>query len=107
MGRVGILSTVIAPPRVADIQAYWTDPPPEPSARCTWWRERISAGWRPNKRVSAMGYHEAAEYFGVWIWEYVEVLSPMLQSAQRNAMLDEARAIAEPSIVASGFALPK
>ena len=54
-----------------------------------------------------MGYHEAAEYFGVWIWEYVEVLSPMLQSAQRNAMLDEARAIAEPSIVASGFALPK
>lgn len=39
---------------------------------------RINAGWRPNRRLRSMGYHESAEYFGVYIWEYLNVLYPLL-----------------------------
>lgn len=65
------------PPRVDDVQRYWTRPPPERSARCAWWAAKIQAGWRRNRRLGGMGYHEAARFFGVYIWEYINVISPL------------------------------
>jgi hypothetical protein len=29
-----------------------------------------------------MGYYVASAYFGVYIWEYVHVLSPLLRAAE-------------------------
>ena len=61
-----------------DIQRYWTEPPPEPSPGLLKWSEKIRNGWTPNRRISAMDYYSSAEFFQVYIWEYVNVLSPML-----------------------------
>lgn len=72
-----------APPRV-DHYAYSTDAPPERSARAAWWVARFEAGWRPNKRVRKMGYDTSAEYFGVYIWEYINVLSPLMNAMITN-----------------------
>lgn len=66
------------PPRVADATEYWTSPPPAPSARLGYWQDRIAAGWRPNKRVRALGYHDSADFYGVYIWEWINVLRPLL-----------------------------
>jgi hypothetical protein len=63
------------PPRVKDVTEYWTKPPPEPSARLLYWRERFAKGWRPNIRIAKMGYHEKAEFYGVYIWEYLNELT--------------------------------
>lgn len=68
------------PPRVKDVTAYWVDRPPAPSARCLAWLDRIESGWRRNRRIKSMGYHESAEYFGVCIWEWLNVLRPALGS---------------------------
>ena len=67
------------PPRVDDPERYWTHPPPEPSERCAAWVARVAAGWRGNRRTRMMSYDGAAHYFGVYIWEWCNVLSPMLQ----------------------------
>lgn len=68
-----------APLRVADPYLYWTDKPPTLSARCVWWEARIrDHGWRPNRRIYRMGYDPSAHYFGVYIWEWLHVLSPLL-----------------------------
>lgn len=77
-----------APPRVEDVMFYWSYPPPEPSARCIWWLLRIHSGWIGNKRTRCLGYHPAAEYFGVFIWEYLYVLSPELRCAAIRNVLD-------------------
>jgi hypothetical protein len=74
-----------APPRV-DPHAYWTSPPPEPSARCVWWQDRIRAGWRRNRRIASLGYSEAADHFGVYLWEWLEVLGPMLREVEEAAV---------------------
>lgn len=58
---------------------YWNEPPPELSLRCLYWMERILNGWRPNRRFRSYGYHESAVQYGVWIWEWLYVLGPMLQ----------------------------
>lgn len=42
------------------------------------WVERIRNGWRGNKRIRIKGYYEASEYFGVYIWEYLEIIYPLL-----------------------------
>jgi hypothetical protein len=72
-----------APPRVANIETYWTKPPPERSARCAWWERRIADGWRGNKRTRGMGYYESAEHFGVYIWEWSNVLYPLMKGVSR------------------------
>lgn len=71
-----------APPRIRDPQYART----EPSARCAWWASRICAGWRPGKHVRVLGYYGSAVWFGVHIWEYLEVLFPLLMhySAQEH-----------------------
>ena len=67
------------PTRVKDIQQYWTIAPPETSARCLWWVERIQReGWLPNQRIRSMGYYERAKFFGVYLWEYLNVLVPLI-----------------------------
>lgn len=65
-----------APPRVDDVEKFWTHAPPEPSPRLLFWMDRIkNKGWRPNKRVGSHGYYGSAEYYGVYIWEYINVIS--------------------------------
>lgn len=71
-----------APSRVLDFETFWQRLPPELSPRCQWWVERISAGWRPNKRIRTMGYYSSAWYFGVYIAEYLQVLSPLLNGGR-------------------------
>ena len=68
------------PPKIKDVMAYWADPPPERSARCQWWLEQFAEGWRPNQRICRMGYHTSAEFYGVHLWEYLNVLSPALRA---------------------------
>jgi len=65
------------PPKT-DRYAAWTTPPETASPRLAWWEARISAGWQPNRRIRSLGYDEAADFFGVTIWEYVNVLYPHL-----------------------------
>ena len=67
-----------APSRVGCIEDFWITSPPKLSDRCTWWVARIEAGWRPNRRISGAGYSGSAAYYGVYIWEYLNVISPRL-----------------------------
>lgn len=61
-----------------DRYEYWSQPPLAPSPRLAYWQARIAAGWRPNKRIRGLGYDGAAEFYGVYMWEYLEVLWPIL-----------------------------
>lgn len=70
------------PSRVDDVEAHWVSPPPELSARCEWWLRRISSGWRPNSRIRTMGYYERAEFYGVYIWESINVIGEALRAAE-------------------------
>jgi hypothetical protein len=65
------------PPRVARYD-YWENPPSEPSPRLAIWLKRIEEGWKPNRRISQMGYDDSAYFFGVYIWEYIHVIFPAL-----------------------------
>lgn len=58
---------------------YWLDPPPEPSLRLAHWVRKIESGWMPNRRIRGMGYAERAEFFGVYYWEYFNVIYPMIE----------------------------
>jgi hypothetical protein len=69
---------VTKPPAVEDVTEFWTEPPPASSVRLEWWKNRIAGGWRPNRRIGSMGYHTSAEWYGIYIWEYTKVLSPLL-----------------------------
>lgn len=77
-----------APPRV-DVydngERYWLHAPPSLSARCRYWVARIDAGWRPGKRIRMLGYYGAATYYGVYIFEWLYVLSPLLDEVERVA----------------------
>lgn len=70
------------PPKVDDVYRFWTEGPPEPSARCLYWLDRIGRGWVPNRRLSQMGYDSSALFFGVYVWEYVNVLSPAIHEQE-------------------------
>lgn len=72
------------PPGVSDIEEHWTSAPPTPSTRCLWWQAKLANGWRPNRRIRALAYHAAARWFGVWIWEYNNVLRPILEKAREE-----------------------
>ncbi len=60
------------------IDLYWQEPPPEPSPSCRKWVAKIEAGWRPNRRISGMGYYTKAEFFNVYVWEYLNVIRPLI-----------------------------
>lgn len=65
------------PPPVPDSETYWTQPPPAPSERCTYWMRRLAEGsWHPNKYLMRECSQCAAQMTGVWIWEWVHILGP-------------------------------
>jgi hypothetical protein len=69
------------PPAVDDIQLYWTGPPPTLSPRVQYWLKRLSDGtWKPNRRFRIEGYYGRAQYLGVYLWEYWNVVLPALAS---------------------------
>ena len=78
MGGVWVAYGSPKPPPVADHYAYWSEAPPEQSARCTWWLRQIDLGWRPNRRIRAENYDSSAAWYGVYIWEYLRVIAPAL-----------------------------
>lgn len=70
------------PPRVDTYdngERYWSEPPPQLSPRCLHCMERIKAGWRPRLDY---GYYGNSEYLGVYIWEYMHVISPLLNDGR-------------------------
>lgn len=72
------------PPRVDDVEFHWARWPPEGgppalSARCAYWVRQIEAGWRPPRRIGREGYYNSAEWYGVYIVEYLEVIDPLLR----------------------------
>lgn len=73
------------PPRVDDRYLYWTDPPPEPSPRCSYWLRQIDRGWRPNRAIEGHCYDCSAEWYGVYIWEYLNAIGPRLDELRRSA----------------------
>lgn len=67
------------PPAVDDETRYSHEPPPELSARCRYWLRRYRAGhWRPNRRVRRQGYHNLAAVLGIYIWEGLHVMRPLM-----------------------------
>lgn len=66
------------PARVSDHYSFWAEPPPELSERCTYWVEQLERGWVPNRHVRIEGYDAASQWFGVYIWEYLNIISPMI-----------------------------
>lgn len=65
-------------PKVEDITEYWDDPPPNPSPRCSFWMTKIFRGWRAHRGLMRLDEEKASEFYGVYIWEYVNVIFPML-----------------------------
>lgn len=65
-----------------DVTLYWNDPPPTPTDKCVMWQAKIDGGWRPNKRIRSFGYQEAAEFYGIYIWEYFNVIAPLLREVR-------------------------
>lgn len=70
------------PDPVADRYEYWLKPPPSPSQACQYWARQIERGWLPNRRISSYGYDTSAQWYGVWIWEYLNVLYPMINRSR-------------------------
>lgn len=70
--------TTPLPARVGDRADFWANAHRTRSERCIAWEARIRAGWRPNRRLSQMGWEEKAKWYGVYNWEYIEVLAPLL-----------------------------
>lgn len=75
------------PPKVADRYLYWSDAPPEPSPRCLYWLRQIDLGWRPNRHIQNCCYDCSAEWYGVYIWEYLNRIRPRLERL-RHATLN-------------------
>lgn len=65
-------------------EEYWDRPPPEPSAGLLKWQAKVRAGWKRNRRINQMGYSDSANFFQVYIWEYLNVLQPMLWAAENR-----------------------
>ena len=68
------------PARVANHYDYWAEEPPEISLRCQYWLRQIDRGWRPNRHISCHCYDCSAEWYGVYIWEWLNLIYPKLSS---------------------------
>lgn len=66
------------PPPVGDRYTYWAHPPPEVSGRAQWWLRQIDRGWRPPRRIRVECYDCSAEWYGIYIWEYLNLLAPAM-----------------------------
>ncbi|RBO82087.1 hypothetical protein [Nocardia puris] len=82
-GRPWVALEQPKPAPVDDRYAYWLNAPPELSAACVYWVRQIERGWLPNRRISQQGYDNSADWYGVWIWEYLHVLAPLI-AAERE-----------------------
>ncbi|WP_280439014.1 hypothetical protein [Nocardia cyriacigeorgica] len=83
MGRQWVELDRPKPPRVADRYEYWTTQPPDLSPACRYWVRQIERGWLPNRRISGHCYDCSAGWYGVWIWEYTNVLAPMIEERRQ------------------------
>lgn len=79
------------PPAVADRYAHWTIPPAAPSPRLRYWVRAFDAGWRPNRRIGGLGYDSTADELGVYIWEWLHVLYPLLNGEADRSEPRDAR----------------
>lgn len=68
-----------SPEAVKSVWEYIEAAPDTASPRALWWVERINNGWRPNRRVKSFGYEEASKFYGVYIWEYVNIIRTALE----------------------------
>lgn len=84
LGRPWVALEQPRPPAVEDRYAYWSDPPPVLSARCRYWARQIEQGWLPNRRWRAECYDCSAALYGVYLWEYLEVIEPMIDRQVRR-----------------------
>lgn len=66
------------PPKVSDRYRYWGEQPPELSERCRYWVRQIERGWRPNRLINRHCYDCSADWYGVYIWEYLHAIYPLL-----------------------------
>lgn len=67
-------------PAVPNINTYRETPPPTPSPRLPYWLRRLDEGsWHRNKYLTK-GYEGNTGWFGIYIWEYLYVLSPLLRA---------------------------
>lgn len=74
-----------APADVDDVETYWsTERPPVPSAKLAYWLRLHADGWRPDPALGSLGYHEASEFWGVYIWEWFAVLSRIFWPGDRG-----------------------
>ena len=73
------------PAKVSDAEDYWLFAPSQLSARCAYWVRQIERGWLPNRRIVREGYQYGADWYGVYIWEYLNVLDPLIR--QKRAQL--------------------
>ncbi len=69
---------------------YTTSPPPRPSPRCEAWVRRINRGWWVPAHVSRNGWSMMVCYFGVYAYEYLHILLPMISSNSTPAELQRA-----------------
>lgn len=68
------------PPKVDDHYKYWGNPPRKLSDRCEYWlRQIVERNWLPNRRWRGECYDCRANWLGVYIWEYQNVLLPILR----------------------------
>lgn len=71
------------PSLVTDRYLYWSDPPPSLSDACLYWTRQIDRGWLPNRRIGSYGYDTSAGWYGVYIWEYLNVIYPLIDSKRK------------------------
>ena len=78
LGRPWVYLERPKPPPVEDRYRFWIKPPAKLSPRCVYWRRQIERGWLPNSRILGEGYDGCAQWFGVYIWEWLNVLWPLI-----------------------------
>lgn len=80
MGQPWVVLEQNRPPKVADHYRYWGDPPPEVSERCKYWLRQIDRGWLPNRKILMHCYDCSSEWYGVYIWEYINLIAPQVHT---------------------------
>lgn len=64
------------PPPVLERDEVWGFAPLQISERCAWWLQQLENGWRPPRRVSGLGWDGQAQWFGVYAWEWRNLIRP-------------------------------
>ena len=59
---------------------HWTAAPTELTSRCVAVIARFKCGWKLPKHARGLGYDGSAEFLGIYINEWIDVVYPMLRS---------------------------